>query len=473
MFHFARLGIEFLELSLVNIQKTSDPEAALDLWLGETMGVGADSSGTDHFLVMAYGYAQYYLPDTPLIELIAIYCQSGDQLCFVVAESNLSICNQLESIDVELSALYAFARANDLPVFILGNPLKLETVSIAKPWGREIWYTGIEERGVSRVTDGLYSMPLSWVLSAMPRRLVANCEREINLLKILDPLPESVYGDLYFELHQEKREVYVVTYIDGEAWPDGVGAIRYGFNPDTRKKYTTPQAFRAAYLEAVKRYEVLRRKIDEQFDVFRQDEAIDSNTPIAANVIQRWSSMLPDAVLDQEKSLREEMNQFTSLLPLEQGDVVQVPLLTPHSLQHGVRTVEFQTPVYERMILSFAQKVLTQNHWDTEQAVEVMSLESPSLPELDVLEKNKDFRLEEVVKFDDFQVLRLTLMASAEYVLSQTPYYGLLLVVDGEVVCQGVGVEKEEALLLPAQRSELQIVNCLSKDAVLLFAAPV
>jgi TAP C-terminal domain len=473
MLHFARLGIEFLELSLVNIQNTSDPEAALDVWLSETVGAGADSSEVDRFLVVAYDYAQYYLPDTPLIGLNAIYCQSDGQLYFVVAESNLSRCNQLESMDVGLPALHTFAQANDLPVFVLGNPLKLETVSIAKPWGREIWYTGIEERGISRVTDGLSSIPLSWFLSAMPRRLAAGYERKINLLKILDPLSEVVYGDLYFELHQEKREVYVVTHIDSEAWPDGVGAIRYGFNPEARKKYATSEVFRAAYLEVVKRYEVLRRQIDEQFDTFRQDEAVGSNTPISAEMIQRWSSMLPDTVLAQEESLREEMNQFTSLLPLEQGDVVQVPLLTPHSLQHGVRTVEFQTPVYERMILSFAQKVLTQNHWDTEQAVEVMSLDSPSLPELEVLEENKDFRLEEVVKFDDFQVLRLTLMASAEYVLSQTQYYGLLLVVDGEVVCQGVGVAKEEALLLPAKRSELQIANCLSKDAVLLLAAPV
>jgi len=456
---------------LVNIQKTGNPEAALNLWLSEAVGV--DGSESDHILVVAYDYTQYYFSGAPLIELVVVYCQSSGQLCFVVAESSLSKYHQLESMDAGLSGLHTFARANDLPVIVLGSPLKLETVSIAKPWGQEIWYTGIEERGVSRVTDGLSSVPLPWVLSVAPRRLAANCEQKINLLKILDPLSEAVYGDLYFELHKEKREVYVVTHIDDGAWPSGIGAIRYGFNPETRKKYVTSEAFRAAYLAAVKRYEVLRRQIDEQFDVFRRDEAIGSNTPISAEVIQRWSSMLPDTVLAQEESLREEMNQFTSLLPLEQGDVVQVPLLTPHSLQHGIRTVEFQTPVYERMILSFAQKVLTQNHWDTEQAVEIMSLDSPSLPELGVLEENKAFRLEEVVKFDDFQVLRLTLMASAEYVLPQTQHYGLLLVVDGAVVCQGVGVAKEEALLLPAQRSELQIVNSLHKDAVLLLAAPV
>ena len=98
-----------------------------------------------------------------------------------------------------------FLKTNDLPVLNLSAPLLLQTVSISKPWGREIWYTGIEERGVSRVTDGLFSAPLSWVLSVAPEHLVANCERQINLLKILDPLAEEVYGDLYFELHEEKQ----------------------------------------------------------------------------------------------------------------------------------------------------------------------------------------------------------------------------------------------------------------------------
>src|SRR5690625_7657891 len=42
------------------------------------------------------------------------------------------------------------------------------------------------------------------------------------------PLPVEVVGDLYFELHEEKREVYVVTSIDPQAWPEGIGAIRYG-----------------------------------------------------------------------------------------------------------------------------------------------------------------------------------------------------------------------------------------------------
>jgi len=158
---------------------------------------------------------------------------------------------------------------------------------------------------------------------------------------------------------------------------------------------------------------------------------------------------------------------------LQQGDVVKVPILTPHSLQHGVRTVEFQTPVYERKILSFAQKVLTQAHWDTDNAVAVMSTDTPVLSELLVLEADAEHRLEEVVRFEDFQVLRLTLNSSARYLLPQTHSYGLLLVVDAKVDCNGVTLTEEAAVLLPAERSSSYVTNTSNREAVLLLAWPV
>ena len=71
----------------------------------------------------------------------------------------------------------------------------------------------------------------------------------------------------------------------------------------------------------------------------------------------------------EEKNLRQEMNSFTSMHTLRVGDVISIPTYTPHALQHGVRAIEFQTPHYERQILSFAQKVLTQSDWDTESAI--------------------------------------------------------------------------------------------------------
>lgn len=461
---------------MVDIRNTNCPEAALDLWLGDAAGmdgVGVGDTEVDAILAVAYDYTQYYLPGAPAIELVAVYCLSGGQLYFSVAALTPSLRSQLDSMEASVSGLRECARANDLPVLALGKPLRLETVSIAKPWGQEIWYTGIEERGVSQVTDGWSSSPLPWVLSVAPERLTSNRERQINLLKILDPLPEAVYGDLYFELHEEKREVYVVTHIDKGAWPEGVGAIRYGFNEEVKLVYSSEEAFRADYLAAVKNYQLVRRQIDEQLELLRQGEGLSSSEPVSVEIMKRWVSTLPPDVIVLEETLRERMNKFTALLPLKPGDVVKVPLRTPHALQHGVRTVEFQSPVYERMILSFAQKVLTQSDWDTEKAVEVMSTDSPPLAKLAILEEDADHRIEEVVIFDDFRVLRLTLAGSAEYLLPEARHYELLLVVDGSLDCGGELVEKEHAVLLPAHRTNLHLVNNVNRETTLLLASPV
>ncbi|MEH6467412.1 MAG: hypothetical protein V7722_07250 [Porticoccus sp.] len=451
---------------MVDILSTDNPEVELNSWLSE-------SAGVDSVLAVEYDYCQYYLAGTPSIRLLTVYCQKGDQVLFSVAEADPSLFQQLRSLEGRLAEFQNFAQSQGLPVFTLGQPLILETVSIAKPWGQEIWYTGIEERGVSRVSNGTSSIPLPWLLSAAPHRLAADCEQSINLLKILDPLPEAVYGDLYFELHEEKREVYVVTHIDKGAWPEGLGAIRFGFNPEFRAEYSSDESFKAAYQAAVKHYEMVRREIDALLDISRQSGGVGLNAPVSAETVKSWESLLPESLLQREADLREQMNRFSALLPLRVGDVVQVPLLTPHSLQHGVRTVEFQTPVYERMILSFAQKVLTQTHWDTEKAIAMMSLEAPSLPELALLETDADHRLEEVVSFDDFRVLRLTLSPSSRYLLPQTQRYGLLLVVDAEVDCHGITLGEEAAVLLPAERSNMYVMNTSNREAVLLLASPV
>ena len=75
------------------------------------------------------------------------------------------------------------------------------------------------------------------------------------------------------------------------------------------------------------------------------------------------------------------MESFTRLLDLRVGDVVRVEPYYPHSLQHGVRVVELQTPTYERFIISFAQQVVTQDHWDSEHAIAHMSLDPAPEPQ--------------------------------------------------------------------------------------------
>lgn len=451
---------------MVNIQDISCPEAALDKWLAEPW-VG------ERVLAVNYSYSQYYLSKSPLIRLLAIYCHTGNEVCFTVAQSSQLLRRKIRSMAANLTSFHSFVKNNHLPILKLGQPLRLEPVCIAKPWGQEIWYTGIEERGISLVTDGVESTLLSWILSAAPRRLAANREKDINLLKILDPLPEAIYGDLYFELHQEKREVYVITHVDREAWPTGIGAIRYGFNSAIRQKFASDDLFKSAFLDAVQCYQQIRSQIDGEIDHYRLAEGVPLDEPVSAETTKRWMARLPASIVTQEQILREEMNQFTALLPLQQGDVVKVPLRTPHSLQHGVRTVEFQTPVFERMILSFAQKVLTQSHWDTKQAIDVMSLDSPVMSDLEVLEVTPAYRLEEIVQFDDFKVLRITLSVNACHTLLPSDCYGLLMVVDGVIDCDGLRLIAEQALLLPAERGKVSLVNQLNTEVVVLFAYPI
>src|SRR5690606_1152046 len=94
-------------------------------------------------------------------------------------------------------------------------------------------------------------------------------------------------------------------------------------------------------------------------------------------------------------------------------------------------TVEFQTPVYERKILSFAQKVLTQSHWDTEAAIEQVSLDAPAPAHLPVAQEDENARWEQVAQFDDFEVLRLRIAAGGEQRIDTCGLYLLLLPIDG------------------------------------------
>jgi hypothetical protein len=300
------------------------------------------------------------------------------------------------------------------------QPVRLETVSVEKPWGREIWYSGIEARGESRVvaTDGT-RLPLSHYVASAPGLLTRDAP--IVLLKVLDPRPEPVLGDLYFEVHEQKREVYVVTAVDPQAWPDGTGYIRYGMNQTIRAEYGNDEGFRSAYLDAVHAYERVRRAIDAGGEASMK------------------------RLLRAENEARAEMERFTALRALRVGDVVVVPTWLPHSLQHGVRVVEFQTPTYERLVVSFAQEVLTQNHWDSERAVAHMRLDAAPSPAFE----RTDAGLERIVSFPDFGVLRATLDAGRTVNLPASLPYAICCAVDAPVRVGSLLLQPEEACLVP------------------------
>lgn len=335
------------------------------------------------------------------------------------------------------------ARLEDHEIF-LDEPVLLEPVHIAKPWGQEIWHSGIEARGECGVRTPAGVLPLSHYLALAPRRLTGRLP--LVLLKILDPDPEPVLGDLYFETHEHKQEVYVVTHVHPEAWPDGRGGIRFGMNQELRRQYTDDDAFRRDYLAAVQAYEAVRRDID-------------AGAAVPA---------------EREAELRAAMNAFTSMRELDVGDVVVVPTWLPHSLQHGVRVVEFQTPTYERYIISFAQRVLTQDHWDTETAVARMHLDLPSPPRFEQLGEG----VENIVTFDDFRVWRVKVPPGGSLALPNHPSYLLCMGVQGQVQLGGLTLAAEQAAFVPgtalsAQRSTagVRLDNSAGEPATVLLAA--
>jgi hypothetical protein len=331
-----------------------------------------------------------------------------------------------------------------------GAPLELLPTHIAKPWGREIWYTGVEQRGVCDFASPGGCTPIPWLQAVLPEDAAGAAGQPLVLLKILDPAPQPVTGDLYFELHVTKREVYVVTKVDELAWPDGVGYIRYGFEPGQVAVAGSEQDFRSAYLTAVEAYEQVRRALDD----------LPEGAP--ANPAQQAL----------ERQRRETMNSFTHMRPLRAGDVVVVPPLLPHALQHGVRTIEFQTPVYERKILSFAQQVLTQDHWDTREAIAQALLCPPHESPFECLRQEKGVLVDRIVDFPDFEVRRVRLEGGAGLKLKPVADYALLMVVEGELALAVGTYRAEQALLLPrGYRGELIPVNP-AQPLVLLLALP-
>lgn len=326
----------------------------------------------------------------------------------------------------------------------LDEPVRLMPVTVPKPWGHEQWLTGIEARGESGVVTNAGVLPLSQYLALAPRRLAGGAAPV--LLKLLDPRPEPLLGELYFEAHEKKHEVYVVSAVDCGAWPEGRGAIRYGMNQALRRRYGDDDAFRRDYLAAVKRYEAVRRALDGGAD------------PSAA----------------QETEHREAMEAFTGLRTLGVGDVVVVPTWLPHALLHGVRVIEFQTPSYERYILSFPQQVLTQDHWDTEAVVGRIRLDVPDPDDLEAVADHA----QRIAAFDDFGVWRIALEPGAAFTVPAHLSYGLCMVVDGRVELGPLTLGAEEAAWVPAAAlstghgCRARIESSGTSPAVVLLAAP-
>ena len=395
-----------------------DPVARYRQW---REGLGA----ADGLLLVSFDLARGWLPGMPRLALTAIYCVSNGSLRLAVTDRRLTA-----ECPTPLTQYRQWQRRYDLADVVPGEPLPLRPLPLPKPWGQEIWFTGVEARGVCCFEGngaGRGETPIPWLQAVLPDASAGRAGEPLILVKILDPVPEPVTGDLYFELHEQKREIYVVTRVDPAAWPDGTGYIRYGFCPERLASCATEAQFRTEFLAAVTAYEAVRRRLDD--------------LPQGVEAPAAWRA--------RELRLRERMEGYTLRRPLRRGDVLSIPLLVPHALQHGVRTIEIQTPVYERMILSFAQKVLTQDHWDTAAAVTKMRLRPPVENPPEYLRRGGGIEVERIAHCREFEVRRVRLDAGRVLSLALDDHYALLIVIAGEVDLGGRSYAAEQAVLLP------------------------
>ena len=318
------------------------------------------------------------------------------------------------------------------------QPLSLQTAHISKPWGYEEWYTGMEKRGVARIKTIEGSSELPYALSLFRQCYLRNHAEQLILLKSLNPAPHPVLGDLYLEMHEKKWEVYLVTKVDPLAWPSGVGIIKAGLHPQKVKSYRQSRGknWLAPYLKdfetSIVAYENNRRRIDRLLDEMKKEAHCNPDLPLPPESTSQFLKKVPFSLQNEEKRLREDLYRYVGDHPVRVGDVITFPPYHMHSLQHGIHVIEFQTPHYERLVLMSGQKVLTQDHWDTEKALSRMKPEVYQSPALQDLEKTEEWQKERIVDFPDFSVERILIRPGGEYSDNTGDDYHLWVGVEGE-----------------------------------------
>jgi hypothetical protein len=301
-------------------------------------------------------------------------------------------------------------------------PLPLTPTHVPKPWGQEIWHSGVEARGVSRVgvpvSDHADAEKLSVSLPLVELALGLACAEQrsaLVLLKELDPFDVTFYGELYTEVHHQKSEIYVVTALGADCCPGGLGKVKLGLAAPQATGHHSAHEQHEALGKSLKSFEEVRGRVDSQLEQggydFRHQMLQGEQGP---RVLAASKETLVDSkLLRRESELSQQTSAFFQLHDLALGDVVRVPVLTPHALQPGVRVVEFQTPHYERLILSSNQKVMTQNHWDIDEAQAALGNNTlGALPEraIERSQPGSPCGVDPLVDFEGLHVVRVKLL---------------------------------------------------------------
>ena len=355
--------------------------------------------------------------------------------------------------------LESIAKNRHASIISTDKPFRLEILNITKPWGYESWYTGVEKRGVVKIVDNYGKTELPYSLKIFKKQLLANFPEELILLKKLNPSSKPTIGDLYYEMHEKKWEVYVVTEIDKTAWPSGTGIVKAGLNSEKIRKYKKKykrnwkKFLVQDFMKAIAKYEAVRRKIDF------------SNKNIAKEL------------LENEPILRKEAASFVGDYYVREGDIVSFPVFQIHSLQHGIKVIEFQTPHYERLIVMFSQKVITQDHWDSERALKIMIPEVYNPPKPKQLLKSEGFSLERFVDFPQFTADRLILQPKISWNDQLRNQYHILIAISGKgkIITEGglsIHFNREEALFLPISMGSYVLKNTGKSPLTYLKAMP-
>ena len=451
-----------ITLDLISLNNQNEIHSIIQSWHEKCL----KNNLTENVIALKYPYQKYWSKEkSNQTFLTAIYLYSPAEISFIVDE------NLLED---ESIASKQYKNIKELSHF-LKNHLKIEWLStlkgfnlqpvyIPKPWGQEIWYTGIEERGVSFVKLGERKVLLPYILSIYPKALVNGDEKNIILLKVLDPLPDPHCGDLYFELHEKKKEVYVISEIAPNCYPKGKGKIKLGINPEKYQKYTDKEAFKQSMLKSIIDY---KQTFDHVYEIIQNNYY--QTTQLKEISPTTYAKMLKKLPLSLQNDLAEKyakVEEFCHFEEIEVGDVLTVNSLVPHSLLHGIKVVEFQTPYYERLIVSFNQKVITQKDWDSKKAISLMDC-SPQSKNLKFtsLKSSENIIVEKIATFDDFFVKRIYLKKRhTHYQEIIKKNYFLIICLKGKIKLifsdkTLVILEKDQCFFISAKCQKLIIEN--------------